>query len=457
MAHRGRLNVLAHNLGRALRHDLRRVRGRLDARGGDHDPAGRHRRRQVPPRRRGLLRARRRRARSSCAWSPTRATSSTSRPVVEGATPRGADHAPGPARRTTTPTPRVPIVLHGDAAFPGQGVVAETLNLQALDGYTRRRHDPPDPEQPGRLHDRPRRRPLDPVGVGPGQGLRRPDHPRQRRRRGGVHRRRAAGLRLPPGVRPRRADRPDRLPPLRPQRGRRARLHPARDVPRDQGARARARAVRRAAASSEGVVTKDDVDALDAGGLGRAVAPRTRRSRSRSSAEAEPSSSRPASTSSTARPRPTSRRRCRPTACARSTRSCCACPRASPSNPKLGAPARAPARGAGRRGRHRLGPRRGAGLRLAADRGHAGPPHRPGHRARHVLPAPHGPARRQDRRRRICADPEPAGRAGADGAAQLAAVGDGLPGLRVRLLRRRRRRRSCSGRRSSATSSTAPR
>ena len=30
----------------------------------------------------------------------------------------------------------MPIVLHGDAAFPGQGVVAETLNLQALDGYT---------------------------------------------------------------------------------------------------------------------------------------------------------------------------------------------------------------------------------------------------------------------------------------------------------------------------------
>src|SRR6202012_6051212 len=30
----------------------------------------------------------------------------------------------------------IPIILHGDAAFPGQGVVAETLNLQALDGYT---------------------------------------------------------------------------------------------------------------------------------------------------------------------------------------------------------------------------------------------------------------------------------------------------------------------------------
>ena len=30
----------------------------------------------------------------------------------------------------------VPLLLHGDAAFPGQGVVAETLNLQALAGYS---------------------------------------------------------------------------------------------------------------------------------------------------------------------------------------------------------------------------------------------------------------------------------------------------------------------------------
>ena len=57
---------------------------------------------------------------------------------------RSAPARPAPPSQTNRQGPHasqdtnaaVPIVLHGDAAFPGQGVVAETLNLQALDGYT---------------------------------------------------------------------------------------------------------------------------------------------------------------------------------------------------------------------------------------------------------------------------------------------------------------------------------
>jgi 2-oxoglutarate dehydrogenase E1 component len=55
-------------------------------------------------------------------------------PVVVGAARAAQTTRQGPhAHRDTDAA--MPIVLHGDAAFPGQGVVAESLNLQALDGY----------------------------------------------------------------------------------------------------------------------------------------------------------------------------------------------------------------------------------------------------------------------------------------------------------------------------------
>ena len=47
-----------------------------------------------------------------------------------------------------------PIVLHGDAAFAGQGILAETLNLAEPAGLPRRRHGPRDRQQPDRLHHR---------------------------------------------------------------------------------------------------------------------------------------------------------------------------------------------------------------------------------------------------------------------------------------------------------------
>ena len=56
-------------------------------------------------------------------------------PVIEGRA--RADQTSRKARELThDPKAVLPVLIHGDAAFPGQGVVAETLNLQALDGYS---------------------------------------------------------------------------------------------------------------------------------------------------------------------------------------------------------------------------------------------------------------------------------------------------------------------------------
>jgi 2-oxoglutarate dehydrogenase E1 component len=56
-------------------------------------------------------------------------------PVVTGGA-RAAQSSHSGRSLEHAPQLAVPLLLHGDAAFPGQGVVAETLNLQALEGYS---------------------------------------------------------------------------------------------------------------------------------------------------------------------------------------------------------------------------------------------------------------------------------------------------------------------------------
>ena len=73
------------------------------------------------------------------------------------------------------------------------------------------------------------------------------DPPRQRRRSRSGHLLLQAGDRVPPDVQPRHRHRHVVLPPLRPQRGRRAELHPAADVRGDQEAPADQRDLRQAA------------------------------------------------------------------------------------------------------------------------------------------------------------------------------------------------------------------
>ncbi len=143
--------------------------------------------------------------------------------------------------------PVLPLLIHGDAAFAGQGVVAETPRDERHHRLPRRRHDPPHHQQPDRLHHRAR--------SSPARRSTAATWPRRCRRRSSTSTattpRRAcawpAGVRVPPEVPQGRRHRHGVLPAPRSQRGRRPELHAAADVQGDRRTPQRAQAVRRVA------------------------------------------------------------------------------------------------------------------------------------------------------------------------------------------------------------------
>jgi 2-oxoglutarate dehydrogenase E1 component len=137
MAHRGRLNVLAHNLGRPYDSIFAEFEGSSTLepittlpQGGTGDVKYHH----------GAQGSYSLVGRDGFESIIVRLESNPSHlefvaPVAAGATRAAQTTRQGPHAHQDT-NAAIPVILHGDAAFPGQGVVAETLNLQALDGYT---------------------------------------------------------------------------------------------------------------------------------------------------------------------------------------------------------------------------------------------------------------------------------------------------------------------------------
>ena len=133
MAHRGRLNVLAHVIGRPYETILREFEGErtleavtADREGGTGDV-------------KYHLGAQGQRTTSAGEVTVTLAANPSHLeavdPVVEG---RARAEQTDRSTREGRHDPRValPVLIHGDAAFPAQGIVAETLNLAELEGYS---------------------------------------------------------------------------------------------------------------------------------------------------------------------------------------------------------------------------------------------------------------------------------------------------------------------------------
>ena len=133
MAHRGRLNVLAHVLGTPYRHLLAGFKNAGRAAGdiGAREWSGDVKYHLGASRALGDGRE----VAFLVSMPPNPSHLEAINPVVEGMARAAGTQASDPGVPAFDPDAVLPIVIHGDMAFPGQGVVAETLNLHRLEGY----------------------------------------------------------------------------------------------------------------------------------------------------------------------------------------------------------------------------------------------------------------------------------------------------------------------------------
>ncbi|HMK62455.1 MAG TPA: multifunctional oxoglutarate decarboxylase/oxoglutarate dehydrogenase thiamine pyrophosphate-binding subunit/dihydrolipoyllysine-residue succinyltransferase subunit [Acidimicrobiales bacterium] len=123
-AHRGRLNVLANIVGKSYREIFREFEGDLDpdsVQGSGDVKYHKGATGKFAGRSGGELSL-------TLASNPSHLEAVD--PVVEGMTRAKQDHLPDDQRLSV-----LSVLVHGDAAFAGQGVVAETLELSQLTGY----------------------------------------------------------------------------------------------------------------------------------------------------------------------------------------------------------------------------------------------------------------------------------------------------------------------------------
>ena len=133
MAHRGRLNVLAHTIGMPYEYILREFEGERTIDAVAADPEGGTGDVKYHLAAHGTRTTANGKVGVRLVANPSHLEAVD--PVVEGRT-RAEQTDRSTASGNHDPSVALAVLLHGDAAFAGQGVVAETFNLHDLDGYS---------------------------------------------------------------------------------------------------------------------------------------------------------------------------------------------------------------------------------------------------------------------------------------------------------------------------------